>query len=631
MADRRKLAQGLMMMTPAMREDLAGREQDIQRGKTVELLRRAGKEMYENPIVNTAIGFTPGVGDVQAAGETFAALQRGAPWQETAGYAVGMLPFVPALRTTWHGSPHGFTKFDMSKIGTGEGAQAYGHGLYLAESPGTARSYQESLSTGPERFLVNGEEVLRREAKGPMLDVSDPKTAAIVYAAREGDKGARKYFKTQGGWGEKAIAELDAMKGQKITNELPGYLYKVDLPDEQIAKMLDWDKPLSQQAPEVLQALEQSPQYQHFVNINQQNPNLFQHPSEFEAKKFYGMIGESPEDASRILREQGIPGIQYLDQASRGAGEGTRNYVVFSDEIPQILERNGQPIAQALRNYEAPQAQALREAEEYGQKMLGLPPGNTPMDRAIAGGFEPTYHGSKTPELINETGYLIPGGRSGSVRSGDAYGVGAYTTTSPAEASAPVYTGEEGAVYPLMIQRQNFLNPNNLTDIDQAKLTRFAEENLLPSDKARFEAGIKQKTFTPEETEIAKEFFQNQQKNAEQFGSGYDRTKPWIDKDESGNFVINYTDFDAPISINTKQDAEKLLSAVGYDAVPSMGYSGHTLEKAGNKKWDVTNDTGVLRSQFAAFDPRYFGKPGLLLGAGGLGVYGALQGEDEYQ
>ena len=29
----------------------------------------------------------------------------------------------------------------------------------------------------------------------------------------------------------------------------------------------------------------------------------------------------------------------------------TRNYVVFSDEIPQILERNGQPVAQALREY----------------------------------------------------------------------------------------------------------------------------------------------------------------------------------------------------------------------------------------------------------------------------------------
>lgn len=97
MADRLKLAAGLRNLPASAREDLAGREQDIQRGKTVELLRRAGKEMYENPIVNTAIGFTPGVGDVQAAGETFAALQRNAPWQETAGYAAGMLPFVPAL------------------------------------------------------------------------------------------------------------------------------------------------------------------------------------------------------------------------------------------------------------------------------------------------------------------------------------------------------------------------------------------------------------------------------------------------------------------------------------------------------------------------------------------------------
>ena len=34
----------------------------------------------------------------------------------------------------YHGSPHDFDKFDLSKIGTGEGAQAYGHGLYFAEN-----------------------------------------------------------------------------------------------------------------------------------------------------------------------------------------------------------------------------------------------------------------------------------------------------------------------------------------------------------------------------------------------------------------------------------------------------------------------------------------------------------------
>ncbi|MFK5282901.1 hypothetical protein ACI3PL_25375, partial [Lacticaseibacillus paracasei] len=37
--------------------------------------------------------------------------------------------------TVWHGSPHKFDKFDASKIGAGEGAQSYGHGLYFAESP----------------------------------------------------------------------------------------------------------------------------------------------------------------------------------------------------------------------------------------------------------------------------------------------------------------------------------------------------------------------------------------------------------------------------------------------------------------------------------------------------------------
>ena len=38
----------------------------------------------------------------------------------------------------YHGSPHDFDRFDLSKIGTGEGAQAYGHGLYFAENEGVA-------------------------------------------------------------------------------------------------------------------------------------------------------------------------------------------------------------------------------------------------------------------------------------------------------------------------------------------------------------------------------------------------------------------------------------------------------------------------------------------------------------
>ena len=57
----------------------------------------------------------------------------------------------------FHGTPHKFDKFDLEKIGTGEGAQAYGHGLYFAESPGVAKSYQNQLAD--VTFTGNGDEI----------------------------------------------------------------------------------------------------------------------------------------------------------------------------------------------------------------------------------------------------------------------------------------------------------------------------------------------------------------------------------------------------------------------------------------------------------------------------------------
>jgi hypothetical protein len=45
--------------------------------------------------------------------------------------------------------------------------------------------------------------------------------------------------------------------------------------------------------------------------------------------------------ASNVLREAGIPGIKYLDAGSRGAGDGTRNYVVFDDSLIDIIRKYG--------------------------------------------------------------------------------------------------------------------------------------------------------------------------------------------------------------------------------------------------------------------------------------------------
>mgnify|MGYP000117172261 CR=1 FL=1 len=46
----------------------------------------------------------------------------------------------------WHGSPHKYLKPDLSKIGTGEGAQAYGHGFYSAEAKNIGEIYRNDLS-----------------------------------------------------------------------------------------------------------------------------------------------------------------------------------------------------------------------------------------------------------------------------------------------------------------------------------------------------------------------------------------------------------------------------------------------------------------------------------------------------
>ena len=67
------------------------------------------------------------------------------------GFAGGIKEVAPAPGllgvTAYHGSPHSFDAFSNDAIGTGEGAQAYGHGLYFAENEGVARGYRDSNAT----------------------------------------------------------------------------------------------------------------------------------------------------------------------------------------------------------------------------------------------------------------------------------------------------------------------------------------------------------------------------------------------------------------------------------------------------------------------------------------------------
>ena len=60
--------------------------------------------------------------------------------------------------SVWHGSPHLFNKFSLSAMGTGEGAQAFGWGLYFTDLESIARNYAKTLVNNKGGRIVTGKQ-----------------------------------------------------------------------------------------------------------------------------------------------------------------------------------------------------------------------------------------------------------------------------------------------------------------------------------------------------------------------------------------------------------------------------------------------------------------------------------------
>jgi len=260
----------------------------------------------------------------------------------------------------YHGTPHTFDpeegaplgRFRSEKIGTGEGAQAYGYGLYFSEAPSVAKTYQGSVSAIHKSGVPTIE--------GKPINWDDPReTAAFELSRHNGDRAAAADFHARmflGGEDNPAVKLLRSNEPLP-TVDMPGRLYQVDLPDAKIEQMLDWDKPLKEQPKEVRQALTRLAQnaaqsdeqlMKDFQKLgpsapaNQLYAALVQRA--VRLKKYEGMRAGIPEDkampsltygqqiASEQLRQAGIPGIKYLDAGSRANEKGTRNFVVFPGE-----------------------------------------------------------------------------------------------------------------------------------------------------------------------------------------------------------------------------------------------------------------------------------------------------------
>lgn len=265
----------------------------------------------------------------------------------------------------WHGSPHKFDKFSMSELGTGEGAQAYGHGLYFAENPGVAKDYRDTLSTrGWDTVTGADQNKVVDDIAKTIGGSSDEEWEMIDTLLTNSLEFKQPIKDVAAGFGDDYIALADRISNNtdaskeiadftNFLNNSEGSLYNVNLnadPDE----LLDWDAPLSEQSDAVRGALNK---------ILQDNPDnmglqaLAKYPDEMRGEQIYerivGMKGSGSLDgdqvASGLLNEHGIPGIRYYDGASRSAQDGTRNFVIFDDSLVDIKTRNGESLAPVQR------------------------------------------------------------------------------------------------------------------------------------------------------------------------------------------------------------------------------------------------------------------------------------------
>lgn len=254
----------------------------------------------------------------------------------------------------YHGSPHKFDKFMLEHIGKGEGAQAYGWGLYFAENKDVAEWYRDKLAGEKTTLVIDG---IPYDNTQQMFSKADNKDRLIYDAYSNAGAGyrnkknvlqelknrAKGAFK---GWKPVFKEAIEKLKSDAVVIEAEkGTLYKVELPD--ISEYFDWDKPLNEQSEKVKKALQPLlDKYRETDGVEGIHMAEGYTGQQIYREIEYSLINQgkaapgksASREASLYLKSIGIPGIKYLEGASRDKGEGHHNFVIFDEELIKIEE-----------------------------------------------------------------------------------------------------------------------------------------------------------------------------------------------------------------------------------------------------------------------------------------------------
>jgi N12 class adenine-specific DNA methylase len=268
--------------------------------------------------------------------DVFDAVKEGVGEGKASPVTVGMKKAIAYL-TAFHGTPHrGIEQFSTDKIGTGEGNQVYGWGLYFATKKDVAEWYRKGITS---RQTVGVLESIRS------LTPSQYNSAAEKLQLKDWDI----YSKDE--WLEDIEVRDDPSDIEEwkrgledlglLSDEAMGQLYEVEIPED--SEMLLWDDEISEQRMiDLYDRMQQTDAFS-FAEAFQESWYNRQEKGHgnWDGQDLYTELSKdrgSDKSASKLLNSIGIKGIKYLDGSSRGAGEGTYNYVIFDGADTEIKQ-----------------------------------------------------------------------------------------------------------------------------------------------------------------------------------------------------------------------------------------------------------------------------------------------------
>jgi hypothetical protein len=276
----------------------------------------------------------------------------------------------------FHGSGADFDEFRLEMIGTGEGAQAYGYGLYFTDSEDIARFYKDAVGgSGYKKLDYNADadasqsitdvnfkdvdgyrsypidkaqDLIKSALKTQRFNVEPDEKALNIFEMTFERDGALQIDMRDG----TSVSFLKNFDGDELTvtplKKAEGKMYKVGLapkPDE----LLDYDAPFSAQSKDVQEKLlkagyEIDPRTSGsggmildaiMSNVGREGAHLALGGKRTDARQI----------ASQRMAEAGIPGIKYRAAGSRATATADeaaeRNYVIFDDKAVNIMEKYG--------------------------------------------------------------------------------------------------------------------------------------------------------------------------------------------------------------------------------------------------------------------------------------------------